>query len=195
MKITDILGFKHNGLEAIEAKLNGIVAWKNAPAEIEFTTCIFPTSWTAVTTGTSYKASNEYGEWHITATNSYSNSYSAQKAFDNDASTYWRGNDFASGSQTREMEIDCPVQIKPSQFYIKCGRIGDNSKIQGFNEATQAWEDIYILEKATSFEKTVDISTENYYSKFKVVFYRYSSSQTSVQIHEFQVASGFIKGA
>lgn len=82
------LGTIGKKLPFIKVCLGSLVKFQELLTEITFSTCPFPTSWTAVKTGTSYTADNKYGTWKISAT-SYS-SYDISKAFDNNSSTYWK---------------------------------------------------------------------------------------------------------
>lgn len=193
MKITDILGLKHNGLEAIEAKLNGILIWKSENyVDIEFTTSLFPTSWTEVTTGTNYTATDDYGTWEISCSGY---DFSVVNAFDGDEGTRWRSPSLSSNTANATVEINCPVKIKPQHIYGRFGIIGSNSVIQGYNEGTGSWETLCEIPRGQSSQLFVDedITTENYYYKFRALTYRYSSSYKQPSVYEFQITSGTIR--
>lgn len=170
-------------------------------SEIEFSSCPFPTSWTQVTLGTEYKASNKYGEWSVLATNYDSSSKNyAYYAFDNvtsDSYKYWG----CYSSTIEYLTINCPSAIKPLSGTIVYNYLGNQdssigtnlAKIQGYNLETNQWEDLYTMPKVTSkTTQNFSISTENYYTKFRVVAHRYNNVKKSY-VYEFKITSGVIK--
>lgn len=185
MKISDILGFKHNGLEAIEAKLNGSVVWGKVSPEIAFTSSPFPTSW-----NTSGKATNDWGQWVIDG-----DGVNIKYAFDNSNSTMFETESISSNTTTATIEISCPCLIKPTQLYVRYKYVGDGSVVQGYNADTATWEDIFELTKTSSTTKTdtPDVAINKFYSKFRVVFYRYNNLNKIASLYEFRIDTGFIK--
>ena len=103
---------------------------------LEFTSSILPTTWTEVTEGTEYTATNEYGEWKVWADNySY---YTASGAFDGDAETYWRSSNHSDSNTPFYIGIDLPsnVLISPKDIYIKSHGEGSSTnppKLLGLN--------------------------------------------------------------
>lgn len=173
-----------------KAMLGTVLKYQKASPEIAFNSCPFPTSWNEVIEHEEYEATNDFGKWIITsAVGRMSNI--APRAFDGNNSTYWSCN-----NSPYTIGIECPVAIKPTQVYIRHGQLG-TSKLQGFNDKTGTWEDLLSISKTTSSAVNIneEISTENYYSKFQIVFTRYSSSSATVTLHEFQITSGYIKEA
>lgn len=197
MKITDILGFKHNGIEAIEAKLNGNVIWKHKEEneEIEFSVCPFPTSWTQVTQYLKYTATNEYGEWNISVDKVSNSSNILPNAFDNNTSNYFRSASLETDEETSTVYIELPKLICPKEIYIRYNKT-KNAKIQGFNPISGTWSTLKTLTSSSSSKaETFEITTTTFYSKFRIVSNRYGSSviQQYFQLFEFQIQSGSIK--
>lgn len=166
------------------------------PVEIEFTRYPHPTSWTVVTTGKEYTATNEYGEWRIWADNYGGSSYTLNYAFDNEGSKRWESAAHSDGTTPIYMGIDLPegIAINPKKIYIKFAEIGANSKLLGFNQKTKVWESVLELpETRTAYTKTFEIETESFYTAFKFELYRYSSSSASNSIYEVEFTTGTIK--
>lgn len=170
--------------------------------EIEFTACPIPTTWTVITQNTKYTSTNEYGTWKVTATGSYGTGYESYRAFDKDASSYWMTSTIGNDSTSQTIEIEFPVLIKPEKIYLKYQRQGNTSnksKMQGFNPSTGLWEDLRTLTRGSSTStqttETVTIATNNFYSKIRVVCYRYNSTsgQNRPYLYELQITSGIMK--
>ena len=165
-----------------------------------FTSCPFPTSWTEVTTGTKYKATNEYGEWNIWATNYYS-TFSVNNAFDTNKSSYWCSTRHTNINTPYEIGIDLPINclINPSSIYIKsmCASGASSSyyaKVMGYNPSTESWEKLGEFIGATSVtEENLVVSQAIFYSKFKLVMYRTSSNNNKNYVYEFQITSGTLR--
>lgn len=158
---------------------------------IPFTTTLFPTAWTEITS-TEYTGVNDYGNWIITSESSSSSLY---QAFDLDTSTLW-----AASKKDDNVIIECPCSIQPTSFYIKHANLKDTSKIQGYNEISGAWEDLCSLTISGTFnsakitEENLNITTNNFYSKFKIYCYGYTNtSSLRPKLYEFQITSGEIK--
>ena len=160
-----------------------------------FTSCPFPTSWTEVTAGTQYKATNDYGEWNIYADDCYDNGSSGvNKAFDGIVSTAHK---FKKANFTNKyIEIDLPngVLIKPLSPKI-IYRFTGTCKFQGFNPNIDNWEDLLTLPaNSSSGNKTItdEISTSNFYSKFRVETASYSK-KVSTYMCEIEITSGTLR--
>ena len=160
-----------------------------------FTSCPFPTSWTEVTAGTQYKATNEYGEWNIYADDCYNNGSSGvNKAFDGIVST---AHNFKKANFTNKyIEIDLPngVLIKPLSPKIIYHYTG-TCKFQGFNPNIDNWEDLLTLPaNSSSGNKTItdEISTSNFYSKFRVETASYRN-KVPTYMCEIEITSGTLR--
>lgn len=160
-----------------------------------FTSCPFPTSWTEVTAGTQYKATNDYGEWNIYADDCYNNGSSGvNKAFDGIVST---AHNFKKANFTNKyIEIDLPngVLIKPLSPKIIYHFTG-TCKLQGFNPNINDWEDLLTLPaNSSSGNKTItdEISTSNFYSKFRVETASYSN-KVPTYMCEIEITSGTLR--
>lgn len=158
---------------------------------IPFSVCPFPTSW-EMETNLKGAGINDYGNWTITSESSSSSLY---QAFDLDTSTLW-----AASQRDDNVIIECPCSIQPTSFYIKHANLKDTSKIQGYNEISGAWEDLCSLTISGSFnsakitEENLNITTNNFYSKFKIYCYGYTNtSSLRPRLYEFQITSGLIK--
>ena len=162
--------------------------------DTEFTSCPFPTTWNEVTAGTQYKATNEYGEWNIYADNSYDSSSGVNKAFDGIVSTAHK---FKKANFTNKyIEIDLPngVLIKPLSPKIIYHYTG-TCKLQGFNPNINDWEDLLTLPANSSSGNTTitdEISTSNFYSKFRVETAS-SSNRVSTYMCEIEITSGTLR--
>lgn len=195
MKIDEIVGFKCNGFEAIEAKLNGTVIWKyeEGNEEIDFSISPFPTNWTAVTTGTKYNASNDYGDWVITASSYKDNTL--DKCFDADASTYFRSGNASITNSTVTVDIICPKLICPKKIYVKY-QYTKNAELQGFNLDTNNWETLHTFSYSSTSanEETVELTTQTFYSQFRISSGVYNLMTYSyIYLHEFQIQSGSMR--
>jgi hypothetical protein len=160
-----------------------------------FTTCLFPTSWTQVTKGTEYEATNDYGDWRITA-NNYSSSYYVSKAFDINKNTYWQNDE--GTSKTGEVTIECPVLIQPIKVSITFRYFYSNGGgvLQGYNSITGSWEDLLsISEPDDGFSHTITetITTSSYYNKFRICSANHSILNKKMEVYEFQITEGYYK--
>lgn len=193
------LGSKNIILPYSKAYLGSkLVYQKSGYEDIEFTECPFPTSWNAVTTGTEYTATNDYGEWRIWADSVYDN-FPIPNAFDGNTNSFYESGSLSSNANYY-IGIDLPdgVLIKTTNIYIvhrymHPGSSGLLTYIQGLNENGE-WETLAYISLST--EKTTEnfnIDTDSYYSKFRVKMRQYSSSYTRNYIYEFQITSGTIR--
>lgn len=159
--------------------------------DIEFTECPFPTSWTEVTKGTEYTATNDYGEWRIWADEYYS-SYTLNKGFDGNDNTKY----MTTGGKTTSilyLGIDLPegIRIKPTKIYsyIEYEDNDEANVVNGLNESEE-WETVCSFGKDGK-KTTQTVETEKFYSKFKLAIgHEYTSKQA---VYEFQIISGIIR--
>jgi hypothetical protein len=191
------LGTKKIGIPFSKAYLGTILKYQKGESyvDVEFTTSLFPTSWTEVTTGYDYTATDDYGTWRIWADeviNSPS-TYGVHKAFDGDLSNSCRM--YAGNYDFVYLGIDLPenTQIKPRQIEIKQEDTSDTSVIEGLNSNGE-WETIATLTKSSSaVTDTFDLTGNNFYTKFRIKLAKYSSSSTTARVYEFQITSGTIR--
>lgn len=168
-----------------------------------FTSCPFPTSWTEVTAGTKYKATNEYGEWKIWADNFFGTSTTyLYLAFDRDNSTSWQSSAHSDTTTSFEIGIDLPskILINPTSIFVRAqyegisGTNGNRAKIMGYNPLIDNWEELGKITGHTSATNTTVTITNNvFYSKFKFVMYRYLFKKNYNLVHEFQITSGTLR--
>lgn len=172
---------------------NDLIYQKIGYVDTEFTSCPFPTTWTEVTAGTNYKASNGCGEWKCTATSFFSTN-GANRAFDQNNATAFTSADLSSDSAITSIEIDCPnvIKIKPTSLYVYISQI-KTATIKGLNENNE-WEQIGTISRTnTKTEHTLNVSTDKYFSKFKIEMTRYGSSNRRQSVYEFQIKSGTLR--
>lgn len=161
--------------------------------DTEFSSCPFPTTWTEVTAGTNYIASNEYGEWKCTATSFFSTN-GVNRAFDQNNETVFTSADLSSDSAITSIEIDCPnvIKIKPTSLYVYISQI-KTATIKGLNENNE-WEQIGIISRTgTKTKHNLNVSTDKYFSKFKIEMTRYGSSNRRQSVYEFRIKSGTLR--
>lgn len=169
---------------------------KQSYVDTEFTSSLAPTSWTEVTTGTEYTASNDWGEWRITASSYYNIVLinSVDNAFDNNKSSCWRPS-IQSTTDYSEIVIALPqgVSISPKTFEIIFGYMY-NGSIQGYINGT--WEKIIsnVDSAIKSYTKTYDVSTDKFYTQFKVQSTSIKNSNWQL-IYEFFIVSGTARKA
>lgn len=158
--------------------------------ETYFNSSLAPTSWNEVTVGTNYTAINQYGAWYISA-DSYNSDQYVNEGFDSNDSTLW------SSSKTALLDtncqIDCPILIKPTKIRIRYSYYGNNSYLQGYNTSTNQWDTLHNITNSSSIKtETVDISTNNYYSKFRITGSRRNASY-GTRVYDFKVVEGYYK--
>lgn len=172
---------------------NDLIYQKIGYVDTEFSSCPFPTSWGEVTAGVEYHATNDYGEWKCTATSFYS-ANGANRAFDQNNSTAFTSADLSSDSAITIIEIDCPnvIKIKPTSLYVYIAQI-KTATIKGVNEDNE-WEQIGTISRTgTKTEHNLNVSTDKYFSKFKIEMTRYGSSNKRPSVYEFQIKSGTLR--
>lgn len=177
-----------------KAYLGNILKFQKTSA-IEFTSCIFPTIWTPVSQPEKFKATNTHGNWNIIAYGCATSTRYVKNAFDNKESTYWQGDTLSDTSVSGEISIECDaIKINPKEIYIYYKQIGNSSykgQVQGYNTETSSWDTLYTLGTGSGEKKeTVNISTENFYSKFRILCYRYSGSSKTPYLYEFKITKG-----
>lgn len=190
----------NNELQKIYLGSNLIYQKSGGYVDTEFSKCPFPTSWTSIKNYTKYSKTNEYGTWIIEASSTFSGNYPAKKAFNNVTDDYWFSTRISDNDTAETIEISLPtnVLINPTTIYIMHlyqGNTSNSSKIQGYNPQTNLWEDLGTLDSGVNGikENTFTISNNIFYSKFRALCYRFSSSYDTPQINEFQVKSGTVK--
>ena len=160
---------------------------------IDFTSSLAPTSWTEVTKGTEYTASNDWGEWRITA-DSYSSAYDyyVKYAFDKSASTHWIT---GSGSDTDYSWISIILpqgtSISPKQFSITWSYL-NKATFQGYIDGT--WETLAKLQSDDLDNYPINVSTDKFYAQFRLYSASFGSFHT-VRIYDFKITSGTIRKA
>lgn len=185
-----ILGDGSKVVKKIE--INGKVAFKRKSyTDTEFTGCPFPTSWIVVTTGTNYKATNDYGEWNIEASDYQNNGI--DRAFDNNGSV-----PYDSGTSIpREFGIILPskVTIKPTSFYLRYRYTTSTDVLQGYDEQTSSWIEISKLKKESGlYTHNISYSGDKFFSKFRIYSTEwFSSSRKKIYFYLFSIDKGIIR--
>lgn len=172
---------------------SNLIYQKSVSGDIKFVACPFPTSWIKIPNYTAYNATNDYGEWRISSSNSFIQS-AVPKAFDQNESTSYASSKLSDDTAIATIQIDCPdkVKIKPSNFlcifeYMK------SSTIKGLNEDGE-WETLNTLGSMGAKAKfNLEQTTEKYFSKFAVEMKRYSSTYRIPYVYEFQITSGTLR--
>jgi hypothetical protein len=179
--------------------VNGIAQLFYSPERlIPFTSNPVPTTW--VDDGSEYisaTATNDYGAWEVSASDSYSSSSAPSDAFDDSASTYYAPESIGSASTVRYLYLDLPkgVSIQLDQVYLKYNYCGSSSYpcyLQGYDGAN--WHNLTTLGSSTSSEATTfTLSVKPYCTRFRIALYRYSSTYTSPRIYKFEMRAGTLK--
>lgn len=191
------LGSKNIILPYSKAYLGSdLVYQKSGYVDTEFTACPFPTNWTEVTARTEYTAINDYGEWGIWADSCYP-TRTLKSAFDGDYSTtsYWESTYLESNEEV-SMGIDLPigVSICPTRVMVKARYLGGKAVILGLNVSTGEWGELCELYSDVYWaEKYFNITTTNFYSKFKLKTNRYNGTYSEPGVSEFQITSGTLR--
>lgn len=182
---------------------SNLVYQKSGYVDTEFTSCPFPTNWTEVTAGTKYNATNEYGEWNIWADNFYHDILGNDKylyfAFDRNNSTCWQSSEHSDVTNSFEIGIDLPLKtlINPTSIFISSayqGNIKSETKVMGYNPLTDNWEELGTINiHSVATDTNITITNNVFYSKFKLVMYRYSATKKYNMVYEFQITSGTLR--
>lgn len=147
--------------------------------------------------GTQYIGSNTYGTWTITATNAYDYHYPVYEAFDNNTGgSNWVSTEHASSSDKFYVTVQCPINIaiKPSSIRVVYRGTGNNSKLQGYNVDTNAWEDLSSLTATGNMkDETFTYTADKYYSQFRLALTRFTTSYSENEVWDFQIEAGTIR--
>ena len=141
---------------------------------------IIPKTWTQVTAGTSYKASDGT---KLTASSSSSSSYYANRACDGDTSTEW----YSASGTSNWIKLEFPNAVKITKMNMRIGNIGKTASggvayIQGSND-NSAWADLYTI--TTSGVQECVLNNVDYYKYYRVYTeFAKSSSQTYIYYWE-----------
>ena len=150
-------------------------------------------------------ATNQYGTWEVSCSRRpLDANYQPWKVFDKNSSTYYQAQGIYGYScyvQLASLETagNTMWAIKPSSFYLRITFGTGSATIKGYNVETQRWEKIvafgsdFFTAQNIAFERTHTVSTNKYYSRFRLEVTAYSSSYSSPQINEFRVQSGTIR--
>lgn len=185
------------GKTLLERYIENMLVYKNGPSYIdtEFTSSIMPTSWAKGEDYKHYYASNEYGIWNISSSTYDKTSSTVVYAFDDNLTTDFISATLNASTTDEIIEIVSPVPIKPKGIYFKYSIMGSDSKIQGYDEENKTWDDLHSLSKSggSSVVDTVNVETDKFYTKFRVLMHRYSSTFKWVDMYEFKITSGTIR--
>lgn len=154
---------------------------------ITFTDVIAPSSWTAVTTGTKYTATNEYGTWEASASG-YTGSYYASNPFDLVASTQWRKANMVADEYAWVQQL-FPILINPKVISVRSVR-SNKTKLQLLT-TNDTWLDVGNLTKAggVSWDE-FNCNYDQYFKGMRIYGQRYSSDTTYFGIYELYVEKG-----
>lgn len=199
------LGAENIKLPFTKAYLGSVLKYQKSGGYVDtaFTACLFPTSWTEVTANIEYTANNDYGAWRIWADTCYNANYKLTNAFDGDTTSTttaksYRTVQLANNDEVTYMGVDLPsdVLINPTQILIAYRYAGNTSNlatVEALNENGE-WEKLLELSTGTSIKnETLNVTTNNFYSKFRLKLHRYNSSYKNPIIYEFQIISGTIR--
>lgn len=155
---------------------------------ITFNSSIAPTSWTEITTGTEYTATNTYGEWTISASEYNSGSYAFQ-SFDGNDSTSWRPANMADSTVYAWIQQLFPIPINPSVIRIK-SVYSNKAKLQ-LLQTNDTWIDVQNLTRTTSAGiETINCNYNQYFKGMRIYGQRYGSSYKYFRVYEFDITSG-----
>lgn len=164
-----------------------------------FTKSLAPTSWTDGSDGLSATSSNDYGTWELSATKSpWTTGTSIGVVSDGLDSTTWQFSKLTSNSEVVYIYLKLPsgVTINPDSIYVRhnqCGGTSYPAKVQGYDGSS--WIDLCTLTAgATERSETFTILDDSkFFTEFRISIYRYSSSNNTPYISEFQIKSGTIR--
>ena len=164
----------------------------------EFASNPMPTSWTAsedLKTGT---ATNDYGEWTLSEANiPTSVDFYVGKAADGDESSYWTSASLDANETATYFNLILPsgIEINPSSISVRqryCGNTSNPAVLQGYNGIN--WIDLGTLSRYSSVTtEKIEISEDQFFTRFRLKLYRYNSSYKKCYIYEFSLDSGIIK--
>lgn len=172
----------------------------DVPTYIEFASNPAPTTWTNSADYLSATASNEYGEWSISAETPsiYDISYCPSKAFDDADNSAYMTNSWNDILDKVYLYLNCPegVSLNPSTATIYHGNCGNSSynlsKLQAYNGAE--WVELATLTSSASTVKTdtFNLSEKEYYTAFRVEVTPGVQGNRST-VYNFKITSGTIK--
>lgn len=133
---------------------------------------IIPKTWTTVTTGTSYKASDGT---KVTASGYVPDgnigALSADRAFDGDATTPWfSGNDDVSALKWIKLELPSATKITKMKTCVTFSSVyGKNCKIQGSKDDS-TWVDLFAITSPQADDTLTEVSLNNtdYYKYYRI---------------------------
>lgn len=201
--------------------VNGVAKQFYTSTEIiPFTSSIIPTGWVASTGANQYTSQseciNKYGTWtasligtkdaYVTGPNDVINAttYFVGGLFNNqDADTiYLKLHGLSSALSYVELVLPNNIYIKPSAIYLVANTYTKLFVILGFNPETNTWETLLGDDTGTNTLwytgsaaniTTKNISTSNFYSRFRFGFARYNNSRTYAQPTMIKITSGELK--
>ena len=160
-----------------------------------FYSSIAPTSWSGgdSSANNEWQGTNSYGEWKCSCSVETTTSDTANLGFNGNT------NDCATTNATNvnpDWIIAFPnnILISPTKITITYNNSSyDDTKLYGFNEDTQSWEQFASYGNNTTSKTTytLNTSTPNFYSKIKLHAKRNSNSQC--KLYELVINEGTIK--
>lgn len=161
---------------------------------IPFTSSVAPTSWsgTSAAANASFTASNTYGSWRAVTSAASIGGYVGKLAFDGD--TYTEYSLATAGADTNVyLYLPTGIEIKPSKMSVVYANCGTACVVYGYKNGSwvslkSGWATKQYSKKTT----TIQITTNDYYSAFRVYFKHGYSSQY-VKVYDVEVAEGTIK--
>lgn len=173
---------------------NVVVASEYSDEYLDFTSSITPTTWNKVTLGTDYNATNDYGEWTVSAGSCMNTDYyPAYQVLDGSDSSEWESK---TGDADKTFTITCPVDIKPTNFSCIHLRTSSDSYLEALNADTNEWETIsYLVEAHDSAASKVTTSIsfgDCYYKAFRFNFVPYTEG-SYVRLFEVKITAGTIR--
>lgn len=180
--------------------VNGVARlFYSAETLVPFTSNPAPTTWTDSSDYKSATATNDYGEWNVTAgtVTDNPNLYRASYAFDGDASSRYIAASLSSSSAVTSININCPtgVSIKPTKISIThryCGNSTYPALIQAYTGTK--WVTLATMSMFSSVStETFTIEGDSYYTRFRITLYRYSSNSNTPYVYDFEITSGTLK--
>jgi len=140
------------------------------------TDMVFPTSWTAVTSYTKYKDSNNLG-YIVTASSSYSSTYAAKNAFATSGS--WQSNN-ATGDVYITLQLPEATKITKMEAAVS----GTSPvTIQGSKNGT-SWTDLYTVSGASTSVREFVLNNRDYYTYYR--FYKNRASKAQLIVSNWQ---------
>ena len=147
-------------------------------------------------------ASDQYGTWTILADTALTTD--AYKMFNSDSNDYSQVRDKTLTNSVdilEPLELVLPnrMSIKPKQFSIICtSNTAAHTKIYGYNVSTSQYEALGTVQTSSTVASTkyINVTTDNYYSKFKLVLDHMTSGFSSgavLKYYDIRLLSGTIR--